>query len=466
MNRQKLIMCIAVLLLAGSLPLAAQNAPAGGLVSGSIINRDIDTYMMVNFSPFLNYDKFFTFMQANYTQVHWPAPMSYLPGIQAGFATKLRGNFLNLYMNTTGYSQDIAHEKTELGADTFESTEKSKRFNMQFDTAFGNVDLGAFKLGLNFIDIGNDRSESDDLTKIKKNGTFTPSIAYGQNIINNDYSMLLLSGTARVRLPMDFGRTITEDTVGGITTTTKTTGASNLLYPGLYPTSHVRMEIEPQMWYFFKPQLEPMVVISHIYLLNTFVMHFYPEELSTTHTPGLSDGYIKQERKYIGDTLFGYYNVLYVINSRLSLAWRVNFSAGFFRNEEGFKYSKAPGGTETVDQVSGEVWFLTATIAPRLSFGYQLIPAKLTLNGALALNYIGPTNAIGWQQYRTTITNEGEGTIKTDVQNLFNPVKPFFTLGASWSLSPFLALESGITINTSKEDNFLDNILVGVVYKR
>lgn len=450
-----------MMLFAGLLPLAAQNSPAGGLAAGNVINRDVDTYMMVNFSPFLNYERFFTFVQGSMTNFS-------SPGLSAGYATKINGYFTHFYLNTSGFSMGNVTENKEIGSGISDNNVKKNNFNLQFDTALGSVDLGTFKLGLLFSDIGVNENESrngDDFTRTTaKTGFFTPSLAYGGNIINDDYSMMLLSGTVRLRLPMDYGRTVTEEKDGGVTTTT--TKAPALTTPSVPFDASMRLEVEPQMWYFFKPQLEPMVVISHIYLLNTFVMMFYPEETETVQTTGLSDGYTRRKHDYVGNTLFGYYNRQYVINSRLSLAWRVNFSVGFYLDKNGHTFKKAPGETEAEIKVTNEELFLTATVAPRLAFSYQAIPATLALNGAVVFNQLGPLNAIGWQFYQNKATDADSDTVTTNTRNIFNPIKPIFTAGAAWNLNPYLILEAGISVNTSSEDNFLDNISIGIVYKR
>ncbi|MDR2543332.1 MAG: hypothetical protein LBC80_07795 [Treponema sp.] len=477
MKLKKLFFALTVLIFTvGILPLAAQNSPAGGLVSGNIINRDTDTYMMVNFAPFLNYERHFTFVQGAMTNF---GP----PGLSAGYATKMRGTFFNFYLNTDGLSLNNSTTENKTTAVTTETSTNRSHMNLQFDTIIGSADFGSLKFGLLFAEnFGHTVTEKTDEKTTTKSGFFTPSIAYARNFINEDYSMLLLSGTVRFRLPNDFSRVTKETTSGGITTTTTTsevlTSPLLLQYPGFFPTSSRRLEIEPQMWYFFTPQLAPMVVISHIYLVNTFIMQFFPEEIGTIKTTGVSNGYTRQEREYIGNTLFGYYNVLYVINSRFSVAWRVNFSAGFFHIKEGHTRTMDPGDTtETVDRTSRENLYLMACVAPRLAFSWHAVPATLTLNGAIVLNQLGPTNAIGWQQYRIKTTDEDEGTVTTAVENIFTPIKPYFNVGAVWNISPFLAIESGITVSillppqqsfdlTGGPGRHLDNISIGVVYKR
>jgi hypothetical protein len=141
---------------------------------------------------------------------------------------------------------------------------------------------------------------------------------------------------------------------------------------------------------------------------------------------------------------------------------------GFFYNQLGHTYTKAAGdSTETETKVSEEVLYLTAVVAPRLAFGYQVIPATLTLNGALVMNMLGPINSTGWQYYNTKTTNKTNDTVTTSVQNIFNPIKPFITLGAAWSISPYMTLESGFTINASDgAGKLLNEVSVGVVYKK
>ena len=445
------------------IPLAAQNSPAGGLSAGNVLNRDTDTYMMMNFAQFVNYDKFFSFAQGSMSNFAFS-------GFSAGYGTKVRGNLLHFYLNTNGFSLNDTTKTIDDGTDMFEETNTNKRLNLQFDTAFGNADSGIFKLGLNFSDIGQDevykKINTDDFTKtITKSGFFTPSLAWGYDIINNDFSMLLYGGTVRFRIPNDFGRKTEEVTSAGVTTTTTTAPA--LITPSVPFNASMRLEIEPQMWYFPAPKLEPFVTISHIYLLNTLIFMFYPEETKTIEVSNVSDkGYERRKHNYIGDTFFGYYNVVYSINARLTIAWRINFSAGFFYDTKDYTYTRTPGGAETLKQESYEQLYLTATIAPRLAFGLKIIPATLELNGAIVFNDLGPMNAIGWQHYRTTTTNKDNDTVETKIENIFNPIKPYITAGAAWSLNPHMTLEGGIRLNTSAAENFLKDVSISAVYKR
>jgi len=449
-------------------PLAAQNSPAGGLPGGNVINRDVDTYMMVNYAPFLTYQSYFTFIQGSMSNFGFP-------GLSAGYATTTNGIFTNFYINTDGFSLDSSKQTIQTTSGTTDVYNKTGNLNLQFDTLVGSIDFGSVKLGLLFFDFGKDITETTDFKQTISTGFFTPSLSYGKNFINDDFSMLLASGTVRFRFPMY--EDTTEVTTGGIKKTTTLAMQPDspfipmLQYPGLYPSSSKRLEIEPQIWYFFTPQLEPMVVISHIYLVNTLVLQFFPEEIRTVKTPGLPDDFTRQERSYIGNTLFGYYNRLYVINSRLSLAWRVNFSAGFFLNKEG-SVRTMTGGTETVTDIEKEVLYLMASVAPRLAFSWQAVPATLAVNGSLMLNQLGPANSISWQQYRIKTTDKDEDTVTTRIENSFNPIKPYFGLGAAWNLSPHLVLESGITVLLTPFDltggpgKHLENISLGVVYKR
>ena len=468
MNTRKLLTALTVLVLIfGAMPLAAQNSPAGGLASGNVINRDVDTYMMVNFAPFLNYDKFFTFFQTSmYSSTLSTAG---LPGFQAGFATKALGGFMNFYLNTSGYDMDNTVLDTDKGAGALETTDKSGRFNMQFDTIYGQADLGTFKLGLNFSDIGKDEkyteTSSTDYTKtFTRYGFITPSLSYGRNFIHDDFSMLLVSAMVSFRIPLNFGRTITEDCTGGVTTTTTTAPA--LLTPSVPFNASNRLEVVPQMWYFFKPKLEPMVIISHIYLINTFVTMFYPEQTKTIESAGFDDGYTKRHHSYVGNTLFGYYNRQYVITSRFSLAWRVNVSFGFYLDKKGYTYDKPLGGAEVETKESEEELYLTATIAPRLAFSAQIVPGTFVLNGAVVLNQLGPLNSTGWQFYRNKITNDASDTTTIRNRHLFNGINAVFDLGAAWNLSPYLILEGGIEMNTGGSASPLSSITLGIVYKR
>ena len=473
MNTKKTIILSAILAIAiGLMPLAAQNSPAGALVTGNIINRDIDIYMMPNFAPFVNYQRFFSFVQGSTsgTPFGWLPPTGTLrstgPGFSAGYATNVRGTFMHFFLNTEGFALNNA--TTEVGMET--TYERSRNLNLQFDTLIGTADMGAFKLGLLFNDMGQSTTESVTGRTTTRGGFFTPSIAYGINFINDDFSMVLAGGTVRFRIPM-FENTV-EQTTGGITEITtnrmRDTGPSHLQFPGAFPDTSMRLEIEPQMWWFFRPRLEPLVVISHIYLLNTFILQFFPEEIQTTQRTGVSNGFIRQERSFIGNTLFGYFNRLYVITPRFSVAWRVNFTFGFFRNFEGPTYTTAPGDTVAVsNEISREALYLAAVVSPRLVFSYQIIPATLTLNGGLILNPLGVVNSLGWQQYRITTTNNATDTVETRIENIFNPIQPFITMGAAWYLNPHIVLESGISINTTGgPGRHLDNISLAVVYRR
>jgi len=480
MNTKKVIILSAVLAFAiGLMPLAAQNSPAGALVTGNIFNRDMDTFMMPNFAPFVNYQRFFSFVQGStsgtpFGWIGFPGvgdlPRTGVPGFSAGYATNVRGTFMHFFLNTEGFSLDNTEETIQNAAGQVEDiATRSRSFNLQFDTLIGTPDLGAFKLGLFFNDIGRETTESSTNRTSTRRGFFTPSLAYGRNFINDDFSMLLVGGTARFRIPM-FERTIETISGGNITETItermQDTGPSHLQFPGMFPDSSMRLEIEPQMWYFFRPRLEPMVVISHIYLLNTFILQFFPEE--TREITGLSNGYTRQNRSFIGNTFFGYFNRLYVITPRFSVAWRVNFTFGFFRNFEGPTYTKVPGSDAAVsDRINREALYLAAVVSPRLAFSYQIIPATLTLTGGLIFNQLGVTNSLGWQQYRITTTNEETGAVTTEIQNIFNPLRPFINMGAAWYINPHIVLESGITINTmGGPGRHLDNISLAIVYRR
>ena len=466
MNTKKVIILSAVLAFAiGLMPLAAQNSPAGALVTGNIFNRDLDLFMMPNFAPFVNYQRFFSFVQGSMANGN--------PGFSAGYATNVRGTFMHFFLNTDGFSFNNREQTTQSAAGTVDDITRTRNFNLQFDTLIGTPDLGAFKLGLLFNDFGQTTTESVDSSQTTRSGFFTSSIAYGRNFINDDFSMLLAGGTVRFRLPM-FEDT-TRTTAGGITTTTTSRMrpdiplAPHLQFPGLYPDTSMRLEVEPQMWYFFRPRLEPMVVISHIYLLNTFIMQFWPDEIHTTQRAGVpNDGFVRQERAYIGNTLFGYYNRLYVITPRFSLAWRINFTFGFFRNFEGRTYTRELGNEQGLygNVTSREVLYFAAVVSPRLAFSYQIIPAMLTLNGGLIFNPLGVTQSLGWQQYRITTTYEN-GDVTTAIENHFNPLRPFINMGAAWYINPHIVLESGITINTmGGPGRHLDNISLAIVYRR
>jgi len=458
----------ALILIFGAMPLTAQNSPAGGLASGNVMNRDVDTYMMVNYAPFLSYDRFFTFFQTTVSGASL-SNLGLLNGLQAGFATKALGGFMNFYLNTSGYELNNNVTNTDMGAGALENSVSSGRLNLQFDTIYGEADLGTFKLGLIFSDAGKSETYNESLTGKTRttvsNGFFTPSLAYGKNFIYEHFNMLLLSGTVNFRFPFNYGRTVIENTTGGITTTTTT--APTLFTPSVPYNASNRLEVMPQMWYFFKPQLEPMVVISHIYLINTFVMMFYPEETMTIERAGLANGYTRQEHNYVANTLFGYYNRLYVINSRFSLAWRVNLSIGFYLDKKGDIRTKALGaGVETVTKQSEEELYVAITAAPRLAFSFQAIPGTLALNGAVVMNSLGNLNSTGWQFYRKTMVNKATDVTTTQYRNIFTGINAFFTMGAAWNLSPHLLLEGGVEINTAGASSPLSNISLGVVYKR
>jgi hypothetical protein len=447
----------------------AQNSPAGGLASGNVLNRDVDTYMMVNFAPYLNYDKFFAFVQTSmYSSVLQSAG---LPGFQAGLATKVGTGFMNFYLNTSGYSLDDKVEKKDDAASVLEDSSSKGNLNLQFDTIYGHTDFGAFKLGLNFAGVGTEETfketNSTDFAKtIKNKGTITPSIEYGRNWIHDDYSMQLVGGKVAVRFPNGDSKSITETTTGGTTTTVTSIDAQNP-YSASYPNldlNNIRLDASPQLWWFFPAQLEPMIVISHIYLINTFTMMFFPEELETTERAGFSNGYKRQERNYLANNLFGYYNRQYVITSKLSLAWRINFQAAFYYDKKGHTYDRAPGGAEIETKETKELLWIGVNIVPRLAFGYQVIPGTLTLNGAVVMNQLGGSTAFGWQLNRTITTNE-DGVVTNDSHS-FNGINPVFNLGAALNISPFLIIEAGASIKTSGPGSPLSDVSVGVVYKR
>ena len=467
MNTRKIIIFSALLMLAvGLMPLTAQNSPAGALATNHVFNRDMDIFMMPNFAPFVNYQRFFSFVQGSRLG-------SGLPGFSAGYATNVRGTFMHFFLDTNGFSLNNVTTETDSG--TLEN--RATNFDLQFDTLIGTADIGAFKLGLQFSNVGQQTVETATSRQTTRSGFFTTSLTYGRNFINDDFSMILAGGSVRFRLPM-FEDTL-RTTSGGITTTrTRTmrdTGDLHLQFPGVFPDTSMRLEIEPHLYWFFRPRLEPMVVISHIFLQNTLILQFFPEETERVQQTGSMDAWTRQDRRYIGNTLFGYFNRLYVITPRFSVAWRVNFTLGFFHNYEGSIRTRDHDGTETVSRVGGEALFLAAVIAPRLAFSYQIIPATLTFNGALVLNQLGPMNAIGWQHYRIT-RNYDNGDVRTRTENLFNPIQPFITIGAAWYLSPHLVLESGINVRLTETTppavipggpgRHLDEITLAIVYRR
>ena len=461
-----------LIIIAAAAPLAAQNSPAGGLPAGNVINRDVDTYMMVNFAPFLNYDKFFTFFQGSmYSSVLQTAGA---PGFQAGNATKVGGGFMNFFLNTSGFSLNDSETKTNDGVDTLENSSSAGSLNLQFDTIFGTTDLGAFKLGLNFANFGQTKTlnetSSDDYTKqINKTGTLAASLEYGKNFIHNDFSMLLAGGKVTVRFPMGGSKAVTETSSGGTTTTTTVIDPQNgfsAAYPNL-DLNNIRLDIAPQMWYFFVPKLEPMIVISHIYLIDTYTMMFFPKEIYTEEQPGVTDGYTRRDHSYLANNLFGYYNRQYSVTSRFTFAWRINFQAAFYYDKRDHSFNKTLGGIESEDKRVNELLWLTVNIAPRLAFSYQAIPGTLVINGAVVINPLGGTSAIGWQLNRSKVT-EDDGNEKVTVtnQNTFTGINPVFSLGAAWNLSPFLILEGGASISTAGAGNPFSDVSVAVVYKR
>ena len=447
---------VLLVLLAGFMPLMAQNSPAGALTSGNVINRDVDTYMMPNFAPLVAYDSFFSFTQGSMSNFA-------SPGFSAGYGTKIRGNLLHFYLNTNGLLLDNTSGTIE-GVQTGEMSDKSGNLNLQFDTAFGNLDLGVFKLGLNFAGTGKDEMYSetspDNYTeKTTRHGTFTSSIEYGKDFIHDNFTMLLVGGRVSLRLPWGGGKTIDDQTTGGVTTKTTTipTGITNCY----------RLEIVPQFWYFFLPKLEPRVVISHMYMINTFVLQFYPEETKTIEWAGSPDGYTRRSRNYVGNTLFGYYNRQYTMSPRLTLAWRINYSLGFYYYSQGYtREITTAGGMENEIKKEESELYLTANIMPRLAFGYQLIPGTLVMNGAIVINRIEPINAFGWQFYRNKTVDDAADITTISMRNIFGSINPTFNLGAAWNLSPYLILESGVTIGTSNASNFLNEVSIGVVYKK
>ncbi|GHV95367.1 hypothetical protein AGMMS50293_16870 [Spirochaetia bacterium] len=462
MNKKIIFAVLAVLVL-GALPLAAQNSPAGGLATGNVINRDLDTYMLVNFAPFLAYDKFFTFGQAS------------VNGIQAGYATKIGGGFFNFYLSGSGFSFSDKVRKTNDGTKTYEepstldgSGDTGPGFNLQFDTIYGRPDMGVFKLGLNFDGVGKDEdlteyAANDDYIKaITNSGTITPSIAFGKNFIHDDYSMLLVNGEVSLRIPTNNENIvkIKPDPVFTVPTTTTTSANAT------------RLEVKPGMWYFFKPKLEPVTTITSIYLLDTFVMEFSPQDYQKIEIPGyLMDVSTKFDRTYIANTLFGYVNSQYYLTSRFSLAWRLNYSIGFYSNKyETVVTSTTAGTPTTVTELSADAFYLVLAVAPRLAFSYQAVPATLTLTGAVVLNSLGNANMIGWQYMRTKTDTKIYNlapidTVTTDERNTFTGINATFSMGAAWNLSPRLALESGFSLNTAGLASLLSSVNIAAVYK-
>ncbi|MCL2127216.1 MAG: hypothetical protein FWH38_03080 [Treponema sp.] len=473
MNSRTIHIALAILILfAGALPVAAQNSPAGGLAAGNVVNRDVDTYMMVNFAPFLNYDKFFTFFQASMYNSVLQAAGS--PGFQAGYATKVGGGFMNFFLNTSGFSLNDSSTKTNDGTDTLENSSSTGNLNLQFDTIYGTNDLGTFKLGLNFANVGQVNSlaetSSDDYVKTNsKTGTLATSLEYGKNFIHSDFSMLLAGGKVTVRFPMGGAKAVTETRAAGATTTETVIDPQNA-YSASFPNldlNNVRLDIAPQMWYFFTPQLEPMLVISHIYLVDTYTMMFFPDEIYTEERAGASNGYIRRDHNYLANNLFGYYNRQYSVSSRFSFAWRVNLQAAFYYDKRDHSFTRDPGGAELEDKKINEALWLTVNVAPRLAFSYQAIPGTLVLNGAVVINPLGGTTAIGWQLTRSKVTEDnGNEKITVSNNNTFTGINPVFSLGAAWNLSPFLILEGGASISAAGAGNPLSDVSVAVVYKR
>ena len=471
MKTQIIFITLIVLVLI-AMPVAAQNSPAGGLAAGNVINRDVDTYMMVNFAPLVNYDKFFSFVQGSFSAVAGSTNFEE-PGFSAGFGTKINGSLLHFYLNTKGFSLDKNTVETTDRNGTFEDTYSKNKFNLQFDTAYGNLDIGVFKLGLNFSDIGKEEtysetSDTDYYKKTVQSGFFTPSLAWGKTIIYDNFTMLLYGGTISFRMPINKGNTVEEERIGDVTTTTTSPEPVNTGFPSLPYNASYRLEVSPQMWYFFLPKLEPIVIIPSLYLLNTFSMMFYPEETQRTGTTqaGIADSYISRKHDYWGNTLFGYYNRQYAVAPNFSLAWRLIFTVGVYNSVKNHTFTKVGNGDEVETKVTDEQLFLTAVIAPRFAFGYNIMPARLAINGAVVLNQIGPTNAIGWQFYRDRKIDDDGDTITTGVRNLFNGINPIFTLGTAFNISPFMIVEAGFSFNASRESRFLDEISIGVVYKK
>jgi hypothetical protein len=151
MKTRTLFILLVCMLFLGFTPLLAQNSPAGGLASGNVVNRDVDTYMMVNFAPFVIYDKVFTFAQTSLLPAAGGLPGA--PGFQMGLGARARGNVLHFYLNTTGYSMDNI-EEVDTGTVPRNDSTKTGKLNLQFDSMIGSTDIGAFKLGLNFFDVG------------------------------------------------------------------------------------------------------------------------------------------------------------------------------------------------------------------------------------------------------------------------------------------------------------------------
>jgi hypothetical protein len=195
-------------------------------------------------------------------------------------------------------------------------------------------------------------------------------------------------------------------------------------------------------------------------------MMFFPNEIKTEEK-GSVKGYTNRERSYLANNLFGYYNRQYVISSRLSLYWRVNMQFAFYLDKKGNTFTKDTGGVESEDKISEDALWLTANIAPRLAFSYQAIPATLTINGAVIINPLGGTTAIGWQLNRNRIVdNNGNEEITLKNKNTFTGINPVLNIGAAWTIHPHIILESGISINARDTAQPLDNVSIAVVYKR
>jgi hypothetical protein len=444
MKKITLIVFAAALLCA--IPLAAQNSPAGGSATGGAINRDIDLYMLVNFAPYVAYTDFFSYAQAN------------AAGVGAGFGKKLgNGGFLHFY--TTGNFLTLTDKvkESDNGSKTWEEpgaiggADGGGRFTLQFDTLYGNPQIGTFKLGLNFAGVGQDvdlteNAANSDYTKETTNyGTITPALTWGKNWINADYSMFLFNAALAVGIPTSNGSI--QETKAGSTTTTVTKN-----------DSPVTATLTPGIFYFFAPKDGH---VTSIHANNAIFMRFYQEENQKTET-SLGTATREQKREYFSNTLTGYVNRQYVLNPRFVFAWRVIGQIAVTAGKDGEEKTKPPVGSTTSNETVTETFGLTALVMPRVAVSYQLVPQVLTLNGSIAVT--GPMYL--FNQTKVTDSSGASTVVTTTETNTFSGMNAAFGAGFAWNLTPNFILDAGVAATAAGNGMNLSSITIAAVYKK
>ena len=444
---KKIIFIVLAAALLCALPLAAQSSPAGSSASGGAINREIDLYMLVNFAPFVAYTDFFSYGQAS------------AAGVAAGFGKKLAdGGFLHFFTVGNFLTLTDKVRQSDNGTNTWETSgaiggaDAGGRFNLQFDTLYGNPQIGTFKLGLNFASVGQDidlteNAANSDYAKTTANyGTITPTLTWGKNWINADYSMFLFNAALAVGIPTGNGG-ITETKVATSTTTTTTNA------------DPITATLTPGMFYFFAPKDGH---ITSIHVNDAVFMRFYQEENSTTEVSGGGTGNVKQKRDYFANTLTGYVNRQYVLNPRLVFAWRVIGQIGITTVKNGeTKTKNAVTSITTDDKKVTETFGVSVLLMPRVAVSYQLVPQALTLNGSIMVN--GPYYI--FNQSKAT-DSSGSSTVTTTAQtNTFSPMTTTFGAGLAWNLTPNFILDAGVSVAAGSQVN-LNGFTIAAVYKK